>query len=160
MRKTRKSIEELRALLHYDPATGLFTNRTTRCGRAVAGAVSGSDNGKGYICIRIEGVNYRAHQLAWLFTNGEWPSEWLDHINRDRKDNRICNLRLATPALNAQNRTLHMNNTSGMTGVQASGSKWAAYIGHSGTKHYLGTFNTLADAVDARKKAAAAHHCV
>lgn len=157
MLKPRLTREQLMALLHYDPETGLITNKTTRCGRALKGAVAGGDTGKGYIAIRIDGRNYLAHQLAWLFTYGEWPTKWLDHRNRVRNDNRIANLREVTPLENRLNSNLmagaKRGNKSGTAGVWAPGSKWAASIGIDYQNVYLGTFPTYEEAVAAKQAA-------
>lgn len=153
-----KSIDELKELLEYSYELGVFFNKTTRCNRSIKGAVAGSDDGKGYTCIRIDGVNYRAHRLAWAFHYGEWPCGWLDHINRDRMDNRIENLRIACPALNAQNRIISSKNKTGHTGVRKAEVGWVVSIGYSGRQHYIGTFRTLEEAVQARKAAEKVHH--
>jgi len=84
----------LEGLLTYDPDTGIFTAVKTR-GRHRAGKRAGSKGGEGYIIIKINRRNYRAHQLAWVWMFGEWPRMDIGHINRDRSDNRIANLRLA-----------------------------------------------------------------
>lgn len=69
------------------------------CGKP-AGAVSCAD---GYVSVPIDGRHYKGHRLAWLLFFGCWPDDLLDHLNGQRQDNRISNLREATPTLNAQN---------------------------------------------------------
>ena len=90
----------LRALLHYDPAAGVFRWRE-RPFLWRAGDVAGSITTHGYRGIWLEGRNYRAHRLAWLYMAGDWPKNLIDHINGVRDDNRFCNLRPATHAENA-----------------------------------------------------------
>ena len=76
----------------------------------------------------------------------EWPVRHLDHINGDRSDNRITNLREATVAENAQNRKTRSDNKAGLTGVRKQGKAWLASIGANGTRVYLGSFETKEDA--------------
>jgi hypothetical protein len=84
--------ERLRERLHYDAETGVFTRRVGS-GHAHAGDMAGSVHSTGYVRIGIDGGKYTAHCLAWLYVHGVWPSDQIDHINRNRSDNRIANLR-------------------------------------------------------------------
>jgi hypothetical protein len=100
-------IEHLRQILSYRPETGLFKWKATLSNRAKAGDVAGSPNTKGYISIKVEGRQYKAHRLAWYFVYGQDPSDLeIDHKDLDKGNNRIENLRLATKAQNntAQNK--------------------------------------------------------
>lgn len=133
----------LEALLHYDEITGVFTWRVRRGGRAKIGEVAGSLVTGGYVGIRVDDVLYPAHRLAWLYVHARWPSDQLDHINGDRADNRIGNLRECTPAENMQNYGRHANKKSGLPpGVSPLRGKYQAHISHSGKLHYLGLFLT------------------
>jgi len=78
----------------YDPKTGIFFKK---------GKVFGSLHSGGYLHFRFNGKNELAHRVAWFFVHGSWPEGWIDHINGDKKDNRIDNLRLATPSQNRMN---------------------------------------------------------
>jgi hypothetical protein len=91
--------ERLREILGYDPETGLFT-RLVRTGRIRAGEVAGTAHSRGYRSIVIDGRVYLSHRLAWLYVHGEWPPEQIDHINRNRADNRLVNLRAAKQSQN------------------------------------------------------------
>lgn len=83
--------EHLRALLEYEPATGVFRWRV-RAGKNVhAGWVAGSIS-EGYRIITAGGNRYRAGRLAWLFVTGNWPRGQLEHRNGDKDDTRIENL--------------------------------------------------------------------
>ena len=152
--------ERLREILNYDPDTGVFTWRVPKGRRVKAGAVAGCDNGDEYIRIRIDGRDYRAHRLAWLYVHGCWPSDQLDHINGNRSDNRMSNLREATPAENNQNRAISSKNTSGFPGVHwhRAKCKWQAQINVNGKKRHLGWLSDPAEAHAAYTAAKARLH--
>lgn len=150
--------KRLRSLLRYDKRSGLFTWQHAR-GRVNAGAPAGCVNHHGYLMIRIDGVRYAAHRLAWLYVTGEWPAGLIDHKNGKRADNRFSNLREADVVLNSQNeRHPRSNSTTGYLGVSYNKSKrlFAAHIRHSGKKHCLGYSKDPAEAhalyLDAKRK--------
>lgn len=92
----------LKALLEYNPATGLFTNRVHRGSRARAGAVAGNvvtvGSGDTYWEIVLDGQKYYAHRLAWFWVHGVWPTETVIHKDGITMHNAIANLELATKA--------------------------------------------------------------
>lgn len=147
---------QLRATLSYDEETGLFT-RTVSSGGAKAGDVCGCQNVGGYIQVSVRGRLYLAHRLAWLYIYGVWPPFHTDHVNGDKTDNRIANLRLATSAQNCANTGPSRNNTSGVKGVYWSKirKKWVAQIGVGGRTINLGGFASLDEAQSARLAAEA-----
>ncbi len=147
--------EYLRSILHYDQETGIFTRKVRTAHRVKAGDVAGCPDGRGYLQIRVCSRKYRAHRLAWLHVYGEWPEDQLDHINRDRADNRISNLREVTNKQNGQNASKRSDNKSGHPGVywDKQKSKWRALITHNQKDIHLGYFENLEDAVAARKAA-------
>jgi hypothetical protein len=153
------SAERLRELLHYDPATGIFTWLARANSRVHGGDVAGSVNGRGYRQIGIDGRKYRAHRLAFLYMTGEWPVEQIDHINGVTVDNRWANLRPADQSLNNANTSRSKRNTSGYKGVSwhATKRKWKAEIGVNGRRRYLGYFSDPAEA-HAAYVTAAEHH--
>jgi hypothetical protein len=109
----------------------------------------------GYLKGRVLYDYITAHRAAWAITYGKWPCGEIDHINGDPRDNRLVNLRDATPSENSQNRAIMSNNKSGVSGVswhQASG-RWRAYIGRGKDRRWLGRFKSLDDAVAARREA-------
>ena len=147
--------EYLRSILNYDPETGIFTRKVRTSSRAKVGDVAGSPRGDGYLLIMVCSRKYLAHRLAWLYMYGEWPKDQIDHINRNRSDNRIANLREVTNKQNLQNAGKYSHNTSGHPGVywHKQGPKWRAQITHNYKDIHLGYFTTLEEALSARKAA-------
>ncbi len=133
----------LRSVLDYDAETGNFHWKVTR-GRAIAGAQTGYKNARGYLIIRIDGKNYKAHRLAWLYVTGEWPANQIDHINNNPGDNRFCNLREATHSENMMNKSRYANNKSGFKGVHLhkQSKRWRARIRIDNKNISLGLFDT------------------
>ena len=137
-------LDKLKEFLAYCPETGVFT-RTRSAGGRMAGSVAGSTKSNGYSYVSFDGKHHLAHRLAWFVVHDELPEHDIDHINGDRTDNRIANLRLATRGQNMQNeRTARRSNiSSGLLGVRWSkaANKWAAGIKLNGKKKHLGLFN-------------------
>lgn len=137
---------ELTDALSYDEGTGhfmwLISTRNTKVGQR-----AGNDTPSGYRVVTFNKKRYYEHRLAWYFTHKEWPTE-VDHINRNKADNRLCNLRAVTKSQNQWNRGLQKNNTSGVSGVSwcSFTSRWAVTIKVGGSKHRLGRYDTLFDA--------------
>lgn len=149
----------LKSLLHYDEDTGFFT-RAKNKGRAKQGHRAGTVHSSGYEVIRIDGRLYKSHRLVWLYVYGEFPKQ-IDHINGDRKDNRLCNLRLLSHSENMQNRNNpNPNNTSGHKGVgwYEPLRKWRVKIMKDYKTIHLGYFENLDDAVMAYAAGAAKYH--
>lgn len=148
--------ERLKELLHYDPTTGIFTWITSR-GAAKAGSKAGHAGALGYISIRIDGVLYQAHRLAWIWVKGVFPENGIDHRDLDGFNNRFDNLREATQTQNNANHPIRKDNRSGAKGVSfhSGEGKWRARVHKDGREVHLGWFSQFSDAVDARAKAAA-----
>jgi len=140
--------ERLKEVLDYNPETGLFFWKR-KINNISNGNPAGSHQNKGYIQLMIDSRNYLAHRVAWLYMYGEWPKNQIDHINRNKKDNRICNLRDVNNSTNQINIGLRSHNSSGVTGVVKSSKPhrpWAAQINRNNKKIFLGYFNTVEDA--------------
>lgn len=137
---------ELRELLHYDPATGLFRWRVDRNQNVKAGDIAGTTEATNYVRIYVKGRFYKAHRLAWFYMTGEWPSDQIDHRDRDRANNRWKNLREATYPQNAANAPARSNSRTGFKGVHPHGDKFEAQIRINGEKVYLGIFDTAKEA--------------
>ena len=153
--KPRLTAERLRELLDYAPETGLFYWRK-RCGSAGAGLEAGSWQTHGYRLIMIDGVSHCAHRLASLHVDGEHPAGIIDHVNRDRTDNRIANLRQCSRSENACD--IIRRNSSGFKGVYRHGSRWTAQIGVNGRTIHLGSYKTPEEAAAAYDCGARLHH--
>jgi HNH endonuclease len=136
--------EELRNVLRYDPKTGEFF-WIARCqGRKLNGP-AGTPDERGYIRIHISGHRFTAHRLAMLYVNGEMP-DYVDHINGNRSDNRLSNLRVANKSENGANAGVNSNNTTGFKGVSLYQDKYAAYITVRRQRIHLGYFITAEEA--------------
>lgn len=156
------SIERLREVLSYDPTTGVFTRKIPmgRHGCHKEGKICGNITPKGYVFICVDKYKCMAHRLAWAYYYGVWPNGDLDHIDQNKSNNAIANLREATRKQNMQNVTVHKHNTSGHKGVawHAQNSKWRAYIFNDYKQKHLGLFDSKEDAVQARKNAELKYH--
>lgn len=141
---------ELKQRLDYDQHTGLFTRKTS-AGGWKAGEMAGNFDESGYIKIRINRKLYYAHRLAFLYVYGRMPELHVDHINGNRADNRICNLREATTSVNAQNISQYKkNNKARVLGVSESpAGRWYARIRFNGKQMRIGTFSTKEEAHEA-----------
>lgn len=121
------SQKRLHELFEYDGATGSWVNKIDRGSRARKGQPAGGvHKSTGYVNIMIDGNQYRAHRLAWLYTYGDYPDgeqPFIDHINGKKGDNRIDNLRVSSGGENQRNQGKHSRNTSGVTGIY-QGGRW------------------------------------
>ncbi len=147
----------LKEILNYNPNTGIFTWKLSKALRVNKGDIAGGIDNHGYGRIGVDGKSYRKHKLIWLYVYGKFPKDGneVDHINHDKIDNRLVNLREVTRSENQRNRTRQKNNTSGFTGVyfHTTKNKWNAKIRNSGKNIHLGYFEKIKDAIKARKKA-------
>ena len=161
MAKQILTADVLRSRFSYNPVSGVFTRLIGVSGRNTkAGTVAGSKDNQGYLKITIQGQFFKAHRLAWLHVHGEWPKFEVDHINGNRSDNRIENLRDAPRGLNSQNeRSARISNRSGFLGVCSPtkiDKKFLAVISVAGKSIRLGRFDCAEDAhkcyVDAKRR--------
>jgi HNH endonuclease len=143
------SQDRLKSLLSYDPDTGIFRWAVKRANKEI-GDETGCPAKSGYLQIGLDYKLYYAHRLAWLYVYGEWPkSQHLDHVNGDRSDNRVSNLREASASLNGANSKLRINNTSGVKGVSKRKNKFVAQVTVSRKLIYIGEFDTSGEAAAA-----------
>ncbi len=147
--------DQLARCLHYDQDTGTFIWRShLGKGRRKAGSIAGTITRYGYRYMRLLGYQYAAHRLAWLYTYEEWPRGQLDHINGERDDNRISNLRIVSMGENHRNASLSRRHKNGIIGVsyRKADARWEATIGGC-QENYLGRFIDFFEACCARKSA-------
>lgn len=147
--------QELRALVCYDPLTGIFVWRRS-FGNLRAGARCGRLHVSGYRQIGIRGKRHKAGRLAYLYMTGAWPADEIDHINLTRDDDRWVNLRIASRKQNAGNKRKRPDNSSGVPGVawDRARGKWRAQIRRAGKQVGLGRFDHKRDAMVAYRLAA------
>lgn len=162
-RINKLSHARVKELLEYDQDTGVFTWRVAlRKNQIRAGDVAGHLNvSLGYVTTSIDGVALYMHRLAWFWTYGVWPLQVIDHINGNRADNRLINLRDVSNQTNVQNsKAISRKNTSGVRGVSwhKQRCKWTARIRVSGAYKSLGLFKTIKEAGAAYEEARALHH--
>ena len=146
--------ERLRELFNYDPETGIFTWRqktTPKSNSITVGGIAGTIGADGYTRIMIHRATHKGHRLAWLYVHGCHAPSILDHINGNRSDNRITNLRLATRSLNSQNRGPSRSNKANTLGVYIGRKgNYCAAIGITlagkSRRLHLGTFASLDEA--------------
>jgi hypothetical protein len=131
--------------------------RCARWNKAYAGKLASAvDVQSGYVRVFIFGKHYYAHRIVWQMVNGAIPQGMMiDHINQDKSDNRIHNLRLVSNKQNTQNATRNPRNKSGVAGVfwDKRRGNWQAKIRANDKNIYLGAFNDLSEAAAARAEA-------
>lgn len=144
MAKTIPSVEQVRELLDYDPVSGVLVWRKRVCGHRNAGDIAGHlCKFNGYRLIGIKGSLHGAHRLAWLHFHGAWPADQIDHIDGNRANNAIANLRPATNAQNRQN-VHRVWGASGVLGVyRTANGRFRAVITKAGKQIALGTYPTI-----------------
>ena len=151
--------DHLNECVEYNPGTGELKWRPRSCKsfntkHAGRPAFNQTDD-QGYKVGRMGKVNYKAHRVAWAIHHGEWPNGLIDHVNGNRSDNRLVNLRVVDDAANARNSARPKNNTSGATGVYwfKRDRKWWVKVGFNKKAHHIGYFENLGDAIAARNAA-------
>lgn len=165
--------DEIKQLFDYDPTTGdvlykprpltwfiatddpALRERTHRTWNGkYPGTAAGIKGGNGYLTTALHGKRLSLHRIAWVIAHGEWPKGDIDHINGDRADNRIENLRSVTRGENSRNRAKGRNNVSGVPGVTfyTKYKKWMAKFEFKGRTHFVGYFESKAEAAAAIRK--------
>lgn len=151
---TEEQNEEIRSRLRYDPESGQILWVRHNYKKAPL-TVAGSPCRKGYTRVHILGKKIAAHRLAWFFSYGYWPELEVDHINGDKSDNRIENLRLATRSQNQMNK---LDPETKGVGYYRKYNKWRARIAVNRKLMFLGYFDTFEEAKAAYDEAAKKYH--
>lgn len=138
--------QRLRELAYYCQQTGKFTHLQSK-GRKKAGMPAGSLRRDGYVYVMFDGFRGMAHQFAFLYVTGEWPTQEIDHMDGNKANNAFANLRQVSRRTNTENkRTARRTNTTGLLGVSRKGNRFIASIMHGGKRFYLGVFETAEEA--------------
>lgn len=148
----QKIINEIYIKYRFDHSTGYFHRRKSGHGNYV-GEIAGTITDSGYRRIWVDGKGMMAHRAVWLITYGRLPDNEIDHINHDKDDNRISNLRDVSRNENMKNKGLLVTNTSGYTGISwlEKQRKWRVRV--DGIKRHVGHYVSLSDAISARNSA-------
>ena len=135
--------EELKEYLNYDLETGIFTWIKNPNGNKKLRSTIRQD---GYKVIGFKYGKYLVHRLAWFYVYGKWPENQIDHINGNKSDNRICNLRTVTNRQNSSNRYMHRYGHLVGTAFHQQTQKWLAHIYVNGKNTHIGSFDTAIEA--------------
>lgn len=151
-------IEDFKKYVSYNPDTGTFTRiavlNDNPSHQWRVGDTVGNQSSNGYIEVSVGDIKFQAHKLAWYFVHGVYPDFYLDHVNGDKTDNRIENLRESSPLINMRNRGKNKNNSTGFNGVYVAASgRFRARIKINGKLINIGTFDTAEEASEARELA-------
>lgn len=147
--------EQAAEVLDYDPETGVFTWKVFRGNTARSGSVAGKVCKDGYLRFRLFGFTYLAHRVAWLMHAGEWPPIYIDHIDGNRANNRISNLRCADESENRQNSRIDKLPGSGFHGVyfDKRSKKWQVLVAANRRRYWLGQYADIEEAKRVRMEA-------
>lgn len=143
----------LQTLFNYDSTTGQLVHKYDKAKNILAGSVAGTVNSSGYVVCHVHGKKLKAHRIIWVLVIGAIPKGFfIDHIDHDRSNNRISNLRLVSAHDNQFNRSKSQKNTSGVTGVHwhPRMGKWCAQIKINRKTIWLGAFDEIGKATYAR----------
>ncbi|MDD4242820.1 MAG: HNH endonuclease [Bacilli bacterium] len=140
----------LKEIILYEPLTGLFYWKVWKSGRRMHIPI-GTKTGSGYLVTTINYKQYSLHRLAFLYMEGAFPPEQVDHIDNNKLNNCWDNLRHANMYQNAQNKPIGLSNTSGVKGVcwDKHNNRWKASIDYNGKVKHVGLFKDKKDAIDA-----------
>lgn len=145
----------LQEALSYNSVTGEITWKINpNLGYTKAGDIAGTVDNKGYIVISVGYKRYKAHRLAWYLYHGQWPKNQIDHIDQNKQNNAINNLRDVTQQINQSNTSVRKDSTSGYKGINwnKKRKKWQVRIQIDGKRKELGFFDNIQSAAERRKQ--------
>lgn len=137
--------EYLKSILEYNKSTGAFTWRCDMRANKIKGKLAGTLVDR-YLKIKIKKRQYSIHRLAWLYVYGSWPKNQIDHINGDKLDNRIENLRDVTSRQNSQNCGIHRNGKLVGASFHKQHQRWRATVYENGKCKHLGLYDSELEA--------------
>jgi len=144
--------EKLKEILHYCPDTGVFTRLSHKKLKSEIGKEITGTTANGYRRIKIGGIGYKLHKLAFLYETGVYPDQIVDHIDGNKINNVFSNLRLVTNEESNRNRRFKPRGSKHL-GVYKTGNRWRARITINSRHCHVGTFDTEEEAIEARKSA-------
>lgn len=144
--------EYLKSVLHYNEITGVFTWKVSNSKKLKVGSIAGWYNTRGYVQITIKNKKYTAHRLAWLYMYGTDPKAQIDHVNGNKEDNRIDNLREVNNRENNQNKTVHRNGRLVGYSLHKNTKKYQARVNVNKKVIHIGLYNTPQEAHEAYVK--------
>jgi hypothetical protein len=152
--------ETVKKLFYYDADSGMLLWRNASSRNVKPWQEAKAPNGHGYYSVKINNKSYLVHRVIWLYVYGNFPQSDIDHKNRIRNDNRLCNLRAVTRTDNCQNISLPSHNKSGHLGVSwfKSHNCWTVYVKVDKKNKWLGYYKNLDAAIAARKAGEAKYY--
>lgn len=142
-------------LFNVNPSLSSGIEWKVKRGPKAAGSIAGSRDPNGYWRVGLAGKQHLTHRVVWAMVHGPIDQGFvIDHIDGNKDNNSITNLRMCNQADNTRNRGMSVHNTSGFKGVTKRGRKWVAQIQFDGQKKYLGLFATPELASEAYEEAA------
>lgn len=145
-KESKLTADRLRSLVLYDPETGIFRWRVGRR-RVAVGEIAGSVRADGRRLIRIDYERYLASRLAWMYIYGEWPSDLIDHVDRNYSNDAISNLRQATEQQNRWNAGVRRQNKLGLRNITKHKKRFMVRFFKGRTIIYRESFPSLEEAI-------------
>lgn len=144
------SVFDLKRLVSYDQETGVFIRKSSSL-KYAAGSVIGTEGKDGYLQGNVLGIKFQLHRLAWFYHYESHPSGCIDHIDGNKQNNRIENLRIADKSQNGANRGPQKNNKSGFKGVywDNRSQRWVACVKKNKKTIFVKYFKSKLEAAQA-----------
>lgn len=153
--KINMTVAQLRKAWDYDASIGAFRWQVHASRKSRKGNLAGSMDNRGYVHLRYKNKSCLAHRAAWAIVHGKWPKGDIDHIDGDKSNNKISNLREASRSQNLVSKPVQTRSASGKKGVYFDKryGTFRPYIDIEGARRNLGSFASVEEA-DAVRRAA------